>query len=101
MKKNYKIIKFEDFSKLDEQAGSGDAAAGGGGVAFSTLNSNGMGNIVAPQPSSIPGYVGGSTIGSGDLPAYNTGKKFNSVEGPKRGKKGKKSKKSKYYTKIA
>jgi len=98
--KKIKVVKFDNF--IFEQSGSGDVAAGGGGgVAYTTLNMNGMGNVVAPQASSIPGYVGGSTIGSGDLPAYNTGKKFQSITGPKKGKKGKKSKRVRFYTKIS
>ena len=40
----------------------------GGGVAVATLgNTGGMGNVVAPQPSSTPGDVAGSTKGSGDI----------------------------------
>jgi len=64
----------------------------GGGVAYATNgNSAGMGSIVAPQPSSRPGDVAGSTKGSGDLPAYDMGDHF----GPalSRGKKKKKKKK--------
>jgi hypothetical protein len=39
-----------------------------GGAAMATLgNTAGMGNIVAPQPSSVPGDVAGGSIGSGDI----------------------------------
>lgn len=63
------IKKFNEFLKEND---------GGGGVANATLsNTGGMGNIVAPQPSSIPGDVAGSTPGSGDIPAYDMGKSFN------------------------
>lgn len=63
----------------------------GGGVAANTLgNTNGMGNVTAPQPSPTPGDVSGSIPGSGDLPAYDTGKSFKSIS--KRRKKKKKKK---------
>jgi len=70
----------------------------GGGVAYATAgNSGGMGAIVAPQPSAIPGDVAGSTIGSGDKAAYDMGTHFgfNKNDNPlKKKKKKKKSKKS-------
>jgi len=71
---------------------------GDGGVAYATAGSSaGMGAIVAPQPSSIPGDVAGSTIGSGDRAAYDMGTHFgfNKNDNPfKKKKKKKKSKKS-------
>ena len=70
----------------------------GGGVAYATAGSSaGMGSIVAPQPSSIPGDVAGSTIGSGDRAAYDMGTHFgfNKDDNPmKKKKKKKKNKKS-------
>jgi len=86
------IKKYEDF--LIEGEG------GGGGVAYATNgNTAGMGNVTAPQPSSVPGDVAGSTRGSGDLPAYDFGKSFdhNDDENPRlpRGKKKKKKKSKK------
>ena len=61
-----KIQNYEDFLTEGE---------GGGGVAYATNgNSAGMGSIVAPQPSSTPGDVAGSSEGSGDIPnnVFNT-----------------------------
>ena len=56
------IINFEKFKMFEE----GD----GGGVANATLgNTGGMGAIVAPIVSPVPGDVASSTPGSGDLPA--------------------------------
>jgi len=53
-----KILKFNEYIKESDS----------GGVAVATLgNTGGMGNIVAPQPSSTPGDVAGSSIGSGDI----------------------------------
>jgi len=92
-----KIISFTEFLNEDNGgggAGSGDAS---GGVGFSTLAGNGMGNIAAPQASSIPGFTAGSTIGSGDIPAYNLINKFKSPSYKKKGKV--KNKKVKYFTK--
>lgn len=44
----------------------------GGGFASSTLgNTGGMGDIVAPIVSSVPGLVSSSIAGSGDLPAIS------------------------------
>lgn len=75
--------KFDEYIKENE----------GGGVANATLgNTGGMGNVVAPQPSSIPGDVAGSTPGSGDISAYDMGKHFGTNPFKKR-KKSKKSKK--------
>ena len=82
-----KIKKFEDY-KLFE-----DGEGGGTGLSSATLgNTGGMGAIVASIASSIPGDTAGSTRGSGDLPAYDTGKKF---EIP-----GKKKKKRKFSEKL-
>jgi len=80
------VTKFEDYIKEND---------GGGGVAVATLgNTNGMGAIVAPQPSSTPGDVAGSTKGSGDVPAYDMGKTYgNPYQG--KGKKRKKKEKKK------
>ena len=82
------IKKFIEYIKEDTTTtasfGSGTAVGGGAtgsftssaGVsvsggdsssAFSTNSSGGMGAIVSAQPSSIPGDVAGSTIGSGDI----------------------------------
>ena len=52
MKKRNKMKKFKEYNE--------DAAATAG-------NSNGMGAVVAANPSSTPGDVAGSTIGSGDI----------------------------------
>ena len=105
-KKKLKIVgKFSDFctacdNKKTQLIKEQD---GGGGVAFATLNSNGMGNVVAPQASSTPGYVGGSTIGSGDI-ANGYSKYSKSSYSPRKDKKGKRKKlnklgKIKYFTK--
>ena len=70
----------------------------GGGVAYATAgNSAGMGAIVAPQPSSIPGDVAGSTIGSGDRAAYDMGTHFgfNKDDNPMKKKRKKKTNKKK------
>jgi hypothetical protein len=57
------IKKFNDFI-LNED---GD----GGGVANATLgNTGGMGDVVSPTVSAIPGDVAGSTPGSGDIAAH-------------------------------
>lgn len=81
---NELIKTFNDFLKINED---GD----GGGTAYTTLgNSSGMGDVVAPQPSSIPGDVAGSTPGSGDLPAYD--------KKTKKPKNSKKSNKKKRHT---
>ena len=61
------VIKFDEYLKEND----------GGGVAVATLgNTGGMGAVVAPQPSSIPGDVAGSTKGSGDIPSYDKGDNF-------------------------
>lgn len=57
------IKKFNDFM-LNED---GD----GGGVANATLgNTGGMGDVVSPTVSAIPGDVAGSIPGSGDIAAH-------------------------------
>lgn len=83
------IKKFIDFITEDASTtaspGSGQAVGGGtsgnfvssagtavyggdSGTAFATnSNSGGMGPIVSAQPSSKPGDVAGSTVGSGDI----------------------------------
>lgn len=66
----------------------------GGGVANSTLgNTNGMGNVSAPQPSSTPGDVAGSIPGSGDIAAYDMGDHFGTNIFKQKKKKKKKKKK--------
>jgi len=89
-----KYIKlFEDYTILNEDGDGGAVGAGGGsGTAFATLGQNGMGNIVSPQVGTIPGSVwqaGSGTIGSGDRPAYDTGKKFDKLDDEKGNRKGK------------
>jgi len=80
-----KISYFDDF-----------VFEGDGGVAYATAgNSAGMGSITAPQPSATPGDVAGSSIGSGDLPAYDKGYTFENE--PFKKKKYKRNKK--YSTK--
>jgi len=87
----YKVLTFDEY--IFENDGGG-----GGGVAFATPNSNGMGNVVAPTVGSTPGSVwgaGSGTIGSGDRASTNWEKpQIN------RKRKTKKSKKVKYYTKF-
>lgn len=77
------ITKFENYIKENE----------GGGVAYSTLsNTNGMGNVVTPTVGSSPGQVwgkGSGDVGSGDLPAYDMGNKFDFIKPKKRKKKKK------------
>lgn len=83
--KNESVKSFNEFHKINED-----------GTATATLgNTGGMGAVVAPQASSIPGDVAGSTPGSGDLPAYDMGDHF----GTSPFKKGKKKKKKKSPTK--
>lgn len=93
-----KIEKYSEY-KLNEDGEGGNAFSGGGdaggGVAFATLNGNGMGDIVTPQVGTQPGSLwqnGSGTKGSGDRAAYDTSKKkFDFVRKDK--KKGKKDKK--------
>jgi len=71
---------------------------GGGGVAFATPAGNGMGNVIAPTVVSTPGSVwqsGSGTIGSGDLPAYDMGKSFQTIGKKKIKRKSKRRKKAK------
>jgi hypothetical protein len=81
-KKNMKnkLKKFKDFVKEDATATAG--------------NTGGMGGVVAASPSSTPGDVAGSTIGSGDIGAtlgtYTI--PINSIEKEKKNKKKKKKK---------
>lgn len=77
---------------------AGQAVYGGdSGTAFATnSNTAGMGDIISPQPSSIPGDVRGGTKGSGDI-GHNIGT-FSKLF-PK--KKKKKNKKDRKYTKAA
>ena len=78
-----------------------------GGVAFATPNSSGMGNVVAPTVGSTPGSTwqsGSGQIGSGDISAYDTGKKFGlTVDKEKKVKKFSKKRRQKntvrYFTK--
>jgi len=85
-----KVLTYAEYIK--------ECECGGGGVAFATPNSNGMGNVVAPTVGTTPGSVwqsGSGTIGSGDRVATNSGgTKFNSR------KKSKKSRRTKFYTKY-
>jgi len=47
------------------------------GTAMATMgNTGGMGAIVSPGVSATPGDVGGSTSGSGDIAAHDTGTAF-------------------------
>ena len=47
---------------------SGVSVSGGDSASsFSTNSSGGMGAIISAQPSSTPGDVAGSTVGSGDI----------------------------------
>jgi hypothetical protein len=81
------IKKFQQF--LNEDGGTAMATAG---------NTGGMGAVTAPQASSTPGDVAGSTAGSGDLPAYDMGTHFGPAKTNKKKKKSK-SKKSKKESK--
>lgn len=95
-----KVMDFEQYSKLFEEgdgggtgaAGSGDATGGAAGVNLGNIG--GMGAVAPPVPSAIPGqswtntsadYAMGEAggIGSGDLPAYDTGKSFKKLKGKK------------------
>jgi len=74
------MIKFKNYLKEND----------GGGIAYSTLgNTGGMGNVIAPQPSSIPGDVAGSTKGSGDIPASSS-LSFKNFDSKRKKKKKKK-----------
>jgi len=82
------IKKFINF--MNESEGGGD----GGGISNATLsNTGGMGDVVAPTVGDTPGKVwgnGSGNIGSGDIPAYNMGKKFDIIKSKKKKKKKKK-----------
>ena len=78
----------ESIKKYDDFIVEGE----GGGAYVSNGSSYGMGNVVAPQTSSTPGDVAGSTEGSGDLPAYNMGTHFGFLDGKKKRKSKKVSK---------
>jgi hypothetical protein len=92
-----KILKYNEYKLNEDGEGGGAAFSGGGdaggGVAFATLNGNGMGNIVTAQVGTQTGSVwqnGSGTKGSGDSAAYNTSKsKFDFIK-KKKGKKDKK-----------
>jgi len=71
---------------------------GGGGAYATAGNSTGMGSIVAPQPSSIPGDVAGSTIGSGDRASYDMGSHFDFNKDNNHKKKKKKTIKSNHMS---
>lgn len=99
-------------NKMNESDGSSTAVAGSGtavggasgsfvsamgtsvsggdsGSAFATNSTiSGMGPIISAQPSSIPGDVAGSTIGSGDI-GYVGGVYSKTPAGRKKNKKGK------------
>jgi len=80
--------KIKKYSELILEDGEG------GGTAFSTLNGNGMGNVVTPQVGTQTGSVwqnGCGSIGSGDVAAYSVSTpKFVTKKGKnKKGKKGK------------
>lgn len=80
-------------NKLNEDEGSG-------GVATATLGSTGgMGAVVSAQPSSIPGDVAGSTIGSGDIGRV-LGTYTQQPAGIQPKRKKEKRKKEKLYHKI-
>jgi len=92
--------------KTYEQFVNEDApgAVGGGGVAFATLNANGMGNVLGSTVGTTPGSFnqsGSGQIGSGDVSAYDMGKKFGLVVNKEKKTKKNKNKKRKprYFTK--
>jgi hypothetical protein len=83
-----------------------DGGGGGGGVAFATPNASGMGNVVASTVGSTPGSVwgaGSGVIGSGDMPAYDYGKKFgltiNKEKPVKKNRRKKQKNTVRYFTK--
>jgi hypothetical protein len=92
------LLTFDEYIKEND---------GGGGVAFATPNASGMGNVVAPTVGTTPGSVwqsGSGQIGSGDVSAYNTEKKFGLTVDkeikPRKSKRRKKQKETvRYYTK--
>lgn len=66
------------------------------GVAFSTLsNTGGMGPVTAPTVGSTPGAVwgdGSGSAGSGDMPAYDRGNRFDFIKKNKKVKSKRKGK---------
>lgn len=65
---------------------------GDSGSAFATnSNTSGMGNVISPQPSSIPGNVAGSSKGSGDISKGYIGP-YTKLPTSLKNKKGKKRK---------
>lgn len=102
-----KIEKYNKY-KLNEDGesgGEGSSPAGSGGVAFATLNGNGMGDIVTAQVGTQPGSLwqnGSGTKGSGDGVSYDTSKnKFDFVKKNKKKEKKDKKKLSKPIMKYA
>jgi hypothetical protein len=80
-------------SSAGVSVGGGDSASsfnvGSSGSAYGSLGSiSGMGNVVSPQPSSKPGYVAGSTKGSGDI--SKGGMTYSKIAAGKKRKKKKK-----------
>ena len=78
------IVKFEKFI-LNEDSGAATTSpsiGSGGGTSYANLgNTGGMGPVVAPQVGSgsngaVSTSISDSKSGSGDLPAYDTGKSF-------------------------
>lgn len=61
------------------------------GVAYTNANALGMGPIIAPQPSAIPGDTSGSTIGSGDVANYLGGTTYDKMYNTNSTKSRKKS----------
>ena len=68
----------------------------GGGAYATNGNSASMGAITAPTMSDTPGDVAGSISGSGDIPAYDMGKKFDTIPNKKKKKKSKLKKESRH-----
>lgn len=65
---------FEDESGTGGPAGASTTSVFGGGVAYGTANTAGMGPVVSAQPSTLPGsttgnnyYGNGGSDGSGDI----------------------------------
>jgi hypothetical protein len=84
---NENLMTFDEFHLNEE-----------GGVATATLgNTSGMGAVVAPTVSAIPGDVSGSISGSGDLPAYDKNiSKIINIKSKKKKKKISKTTKENY-----
>ena len=86
-------------SSAGVSVGGGDSASsfnvGSSGSAYGSLGSiSGMGDVVSPQPSDIPGSVAGSTKGSGDI--SKGGMTYSKIAAGRK----KKKKKSDYSEKI-